>query len=62
MRMDEAEDITSDIEDKNVENNEAEKKRERKIMNYKDRLRELSDLVKYKIHIIGIPEDEKRER
>jgi len=29
-----------------MENNEAEKKRERKVMDHKGRLRELSDLVK----------------
>lgn len=44
-----------------MENNEAEKKKERKAMDHKGRLRELSDLLKYStICIIGVPEDEER--
>jgi len=45
-----------------VENNEAEQKRERKILDHKSRLRELSDSIKHNnIHLIGVPEEEKRE-
>ena len=46
-----------------MENNEAEKKRERKVTDHESRLRELSDLVKHNnSHIIGISEDEEREK
>ena len=39
------------------------KNRERKVMDHKGRLRELSDLLKHSnIHIIGISEDEEREK
>ena len=42
-----------------MENNEAERKRETKVMDHKSRLRELSDLLKWNnICIIGVPEDE----
>ena len=42
-----------------MENNESEKKRERKMVDHKYRLRELSDSVKHNnIHIIGISEVE----
>ena len=46
MRMDEAEEQISDTEDKIMENYEAEKKRERKVMDHEGRLRELSNLLK----------------
>ena len=39
--------------------NEAEKKRERKVLDHECRLRELSDSIKHNnIHIIGILEEE----
>ena len=38
--MEEAEERISDIEDKIMENNDAEKKKERKILDHKHRLRE----------------------
>jgi len=42
-----------------VENNEAEQKRERKILDHKSRLRELSGSIKHSnICIIGVPEEE----
>ena len=44
--MEEAEEQTSDIEDKIMENNEAEKKKERKILDHECRLRELRDSIK----------------
>ena len=45
-----------------MENNEAEKKRERKILDHECRLRELSNSLKHnKIHIIGVPEEEKEK-
>ena len=40
-------------------NNEAEQQRER-IMENENRLRELSDPIKYNIRIIGVPEKEER--
>ena len=45
-RMDKAEQWISDIEDKTMENNEAEKKRETKAKEHDLRIRELSDLLK----------------
>ena len=46
-----------------MENKESEKKKERKVKDYKGRLRDLSDLLRCnKICIIGIPEDEEREK
>ena len=56
-RMEEAEEWISDIEDKIMENNEAEKKKERKILDHECRLRKLSNSLKHnKIHIIEVPE------
>ena len=61
--MDEAEQRISNTEDKLLENNEAEKKRESKAKGYNIRIREFSDsLKKNNIRIIGIPEDEEREK
>ena len=55
-KMEEAAERISDTEDKIMENNEAGKKRERKIMDHKYRLRELSDSIKCtNIQIIGVP-------
>ena len=59
MRMDEAEEWISDIEDKIMENNEAEKKMETKVMDHKGRLRELSDSICNNICIIGVLEEER---
>ena len=62
-RMDEAEHGISDIEDKIVENNEAEKKRETKAKEHKIKIRELSDSLKRNnILIIRVPEEEERKR
>ena len=46
MRIEEAEERIGDIEDKILENNEAEKKRERKLIDNEGRLRELSNSIK----------------
>ena len=44
-------------------NNEAEKKRERKLLDHKYRLRELSNPTKYNsIPNVGVPEEEEREQ
>ena len=57
----EAEERISGIEDKIMENNDTEPKKEQ-IMEHKNRLRELRDSIKHNnIHIIGVPEDEERE-
>ena len=62
-RMDEAEQRISDIEDKLRRNNEAEKKRETKAKEHEINIRELSDSLKRNnIRIIGVPEDEGREK
>ena len=56
--MDETKESISGIEDKIIENNKAEKKRKRKVMDHRGRLRELSNLLRHSnIHIMGIPED-----
>ena len=60
--MDEAEQRISDIEDKLMENNEAENKREIKAKQHDLRIREISDSLKrINIRIIGVPEEEERE-
>ena len=59
--MDEAEQRISDIEDKLMENNEAEKKREIKAKEHDLRIREISDSLESNIRIIGVPEEEERE-
>ena len=56
-RKDEAEQRISNIEDKLMENNEAEKKREIKAREHDLRIREISDSLKRdNIRIIGVPE------
>ena len=46
-----------------MENNEAEKERETKAKGYNLRIREISDSLKRNnIQIIGVPEDEEREK
>ena len=46
-----------------MENNEAEKKRERKLLDHKCRLRGLSNFIKCNnISITGIPEEDEREK
>ena len=61
-RMDEAEQQIRDTEDKLIENNEAEKKREIKAKEHDLRSREISDSLKRNnIRIIGVSEEEERE-
>ena len=63
MRMDKTEKWIHNIEDTIMENSEAEKKRKTKVMAHESRFRELSNLWKCNnIHIIGVPEDEEREK
>ena len=61
-RMNEAEQRISDMEDKLMENNEAEEKRETKAKEHNLRHRETGDSLKRNnIRIIGVPEEEERE-
>ena len=61
-RMEEAEQRINNIEDKLIENNEEEKKREIKSKEHDLRIREISDSLKRNnIRIIGVPEEEDRE-
>ena len=60
-RMADTEQQVSDIENKFMENNEAEKKRETKAKEHDIRIRELSDSLKRNnIQIIGVLRDEER--
>ena len=62
-RITEAEDRISEVEDRMVEINEAENKKEKKIMiRNEDNLRDLWDNVKCpNIQIIGVPEEDKKK-
>ena len=60
-RTDETEQRISDIEDKLMENNEAEKKREIKTKEHDLGIREISgSLKRNNIRIIGVPEEERQ--
>ena len=62
-RMDVAEQRISDLEDKLIENNEAEKKREIKAKEHDLRIGEISDSLKRNnIRIIEVPEEEETEK
>ena len=62
-RIEEAEERIGELEDKIMEKEEAEKKRDKNIQEQEGRIRELSDVIKRNnIHIIGIPEEEEREK
>ena len=62
-RIEEAEGRIGELEDKIMEKEEAEKNRDKKIQECEGKIRELSDAIKWKnIPIIGIPEDEEREK
>ena len=59
----EAEDRISEVEDRMVERNETERKKERRIKRNEDNLRDLWDNVKCpKIRIIGVPEEEDKKK
>ena len=61
--IEEEEERIGELEDKIMEKEEAEKKRDKKIQEYEGRIRELSDPIKRNnIRIIGIPEEEEREK
>ena len=59
MRTEEAEERICDVEDKIMENNEAKKNKERKLLDHKGRLGEFSDSIKWcNTDIKGVPEEE----
>ena len=61
--IEEAEERIGELEDKIMEKEEAEKKRDKKIQEYEGRIRELSDAIKQNnISIVGIPEEEERHK
>ena len=63
MRLDKVQKQVSDIEDKIMDNNEAEEKRERKVFDHECRLQELSNSLKHNnTYIIGVPKKEEREK
>ena len=62
-KVDKAEQRINNIEDKFIKNNKAEKKREIEAKEHDLRIREISDSLKRNsIRIIGVPEDEEREK
>ena len=53
----------SELEDKMMQNKEAEKKRGKQLLDHEGKIREISDTIKQNnIRIIGIPEEEERQR
>ena len=63
MKVEEAKEQLGDIEEKSMENNEAEKKRGRKVLDREYILRELSSSTKCNnIHTLAVPEEEQGER
>ena len=61
-RITEAEDWISEVEDRMVEINEAERKKEKRIKRNEDNLRDRWDNVECpNIQIIGVPEEEDRK-
>ena len=62
-RIMEAEDIISEVEDRMVEINESERKKEKWIKGNKDSLKDLQDNVKLpNSQIIGVPEEEDKKK
>ena len=61
-RITKTEDSISEVEDKMVEINEAERKKEKRIKRNEDKPRNLWDNVKHpNIWIIGVPEEDKKK-
>ena len=59
----EAEDRISELEDRMVEINKSERKKEKRIKRNEENLRNLQDSVKHpNIRIIGVPEEEDRKK
>ena len=62
-RLDEAKNQISDLEHKEAKNNQSEQQEEKRIQKSKDSISSLRDSFKYSnIHIIGVPEGEKKEQ
>ena len=62
-RITEAEDRISEVKDRMVEINEAERKKEKRIKRNEGNLRDLWDNIKHpNIRIIGVPEDEDKKK
>ena len=62
-RINEAEEKISDIEHKMVDNKEVDKKRDKQLLDHEGRILEINYTIKRNnISIIGIPEEEERER
>ena len=62
-RTTKAEDRISELEDRMVEINESERKKEKRIKRNGDNLRDLQDNIKHSnIRIIGVPEEEDKKR
>ena len=62
-RITEAEDIISEVEDRMIEINETERKKEKWIKRNEDNLRDLQDNMKCSnIRIIGVPEEENKKK
>ena len=61
-RITESEDSISEVKDRMVEINEAERKKEKRVKRNEDNLRDLWDNVKCpNIRIIGVPEEDKKK-
>ena len=62
-RIPEGEDRISEVEDRMVGKNEAERKKEKRIKRNEDNLRDFWDNVKHpNIRIIGVPEEEDQKK
>ena len=62
-KINEAEERISELKDRMVEITAVDKNKEKRVKRNKDSLRELWDNIKHtNIHIIGVPEGEKREK
>ena len=61
-RMDEMQETISGLENGEQEGREADAERDKRISRNERILRELSDQSKWNIHIIGVPEEEGREK
>ena len=62
-RITEAEDMISEVEDRMVEINESERKKEKRMKRNEDNLRDFQDSVKHpNIRIIGVPEEEDKKK
>lgn len=60
-RLEQAEEWVNDLEDRVTEINQAQQKREKRIMQVKNRDRELKDSIKHNnIHIMGVSEGKER--